>query len=161
MIRPDHRRGSGYCYFLFYQSLGGASGKEPVNAGKMPWRRTQHPLQYSRLESPMDRGSWWATVHGVERVGHDWSDWAHTGRVICSPTTNFHQETVSRQHCCVHRWVSIRISSGIERQWPHHSLDTFWLHIPCSDTTCQADQSFLPKSSETDRRVPCLPSSHL
>ena len=22
-------------------------------------------LQYSRLENPMDRGAWWATVHGV------------------------------------------------------------------------------------------------
>ena len=24
-----------------------------------------HPLQYSCLENPMDRGAWWATVHGV------------------------------------------------------------------------------------------------
>ena len=24
-----------------------------------------NPCQYSCLESPMDRGSWWATVHGV------------------------------------------------------------------------------------------------
>ena len=24
-------------------------------------------LQYSCLESPMDRGAWWATVHGVTR----------------------------------------------------------------------------------------------
>ena len=23
------------------------------------------PLQYSCLENPMDRGSWWVTVHGV------------------------------------------------------------------------------------------------
>ena len=23
------------------------------------------PLQYSYLENPMDRGAWWATVHGV------------------------------------------------------------------------------------------------
>ena len=22
-------------------------------------------------ENPMDRGAWWATVHGVARVGHD------------------------------------------------------------------------------------------
>ena len=36
------------------------------------------PLQYSCLENPMDRGAWWAAVHGVakswtqlsERVGH-------------------------------------------------------------------------------------------
>ena len=26
-----------------------------------------NPLQYSCLESPMDRGAWWATVRGVEK----------------------------------------------------------------------------------------------
>ena len=25
------------------------------------------PLQYSCLETPMDRGAWWATVHGVAK----------------------------------------------------------------------------------------------
>ena len=25
------------------------------------------PLQYSCLENPMDRGAWWAAVHGVAR----------------------------------------------------------------------------------------------
>ena len=24
-----------------------------------------NPLQYSCLKNPMDRGAWWATVHGV------------------------------------------------------------------------------------------------
>ena len=38
------------------KSLGGGNG---------------NPLQYSYLENPMDRGTWWATVHGVTRVGHD------------------------------------------------------------------------------------------
>ena len=28
-------------------------------------------LQYSRLENPMDRGAWQATVHGIGRFGHD------------------------------------------------------------------------------------------
>ena len=27
-----------------------------------------HPVQYSCLENPMDRGAWWATVHGVARI---------------------------------------------------------------------------------------------
>ena len=26
-----------------------------------------NPLQYSFLENPMDRGTWWATVHGVAK----------------------------------------------------------------------------------------------
>ena len=29
------------------------------------------PFQYSCLENPVDRGPWWAAVHGVARVGHD------------------------------------------------------------------------------------------
>ena len=31
------------------------------------------PLQYSCLENPMDGGAWWAAVHGVAGVGHDWA----------------------------------------------------------------------------------------
>ena len=31
-----------------------------------------NPLQYSCLENPMGGGAWWATVHGSQRVGHDW-----------------------------------------------------------------------------------------
>ena len=31
------------------------------------------PLQYSCLENPMDGGAWWAAVHGVARVRHDWA----------------------------------------------------------------------------------------
>ena len=30
-----------------------------------------NPLQYSCLESPLDRGAWWAIVHGVTRVRYD------------------------------------------------------------------------------------------
>ena len=35
-------------------------------------------LQYSCLENPMDRGSWWAIVHRLQGVRHNWSDIAHT-----------------------------------------------------------------------------------
>ena len=41
--------------------------------GSIPGSRTSlgegngNPLQYSCLENPMDRGAWWATVHGVAR----------------------------------------------------------------------------------------------
>ena len=30
-----------------------------------PGEENGTPLQYSFLENPMDRGTWWATVHGV------------------------------------------------------------------------------------------------
>ena len=35
------------------------SGRSPEGNG--------NPLQYSCLENPMDRGAWWATVHGVAK----------------------------------------------------------------------------------------------
>ena len=35
--------------------------------GRSPGGRHGHPLQYSCLENPMDRGAWRATVHGVTK----------------------------------------------------------------------------------------------
>ena len=32
-----------------------------------PGEGNGYPLQYSCLENPMDRGAWWATVHGVTK----------------------------------------------------------------------------------------------
>jgi len=34
---------------------------------RSPGEGNGNPLQYSCLENPMDRGSWWATVHGVAK----------------------------------------------------------------------------------------------
>ena len=39
--------------------------------GRCPGEGNGNPLQYSCLENPMDGGTWWATVHGSQRVGHD------------------------------------------------------------------------------------------
>ena len=34
-------------------------------SGRSPGEGHGNPLWYSYLENPMDRGAWWATVHGV------------------------------------------------------------------------------------------------
>ena len=34
-------------------------------SGRSPLRGHSNPLQYSCLGNPMDRGAWWAAVHGV------------------------------------------------------------------------------------------------
>ena len=58
---------------------GGASSKESAcqcesrrrhrgfdpRVGKIPWRGKWQPAPYSCLENPMDRGAWWALVHGI------------------------------------------------------------------------------------------------
>ena len=40
------------------------SGSIP-GPGRSPGGGHGNPLQYSGLENPMDRGAWWATVHGA------------------------------------------------------------------------------------------------
>ena len=59
---------------------GGSAGKEPTcqcwrlqRRGFDPWVKSPgggngNPLQYSCLGNPMDRGAWWATVHGFTEL---------------------------------------------------------------------------------------------
>ena len=35
--------------------------------GRSPGEGNGYPLQYSCLENSMDRGAWWARVHGVAK----------------------------------------------------------------------------------------------
>ena len=42
-----------------------------LGLGRSPGEGNGNPLQYSCMENSMDRGTWLATVHGVERTGHD------------------------------------------------------------------------------------------
>ena len=61
----------------------GVSGKEsacqPGDMGlipeleRSPGKGNDNPFQYSCLENPMDRGTWWATLHGAQRVGHSFT----------------------------------------------------------------------------------------
>ena len=40
-------------------------------SGRFPGEEKGHPLQYSCLENPKNRGVWKATVHVITREGHD------------------------------------------------------------------------------------------
>ena len=44
----------------------GDLGSIPAS-GRSPGRGNGNPLQYSCLENSIDRGAWWATVHGVTK----------------------------------------------------------------------------------------------
>ena len=78
------------CLFWVWGFSGGSVGKEYTcsagdagDGGLIPGsgrsRRGGHgnPLQDSCLENPMDRGAWWATVHGVAKSQTQLSD-SHT-----------------------------------------------------------------------------------
>ena len=43
-------------------------------SGRSPGGGRGNPLQYSYLENPMDRGAWWAGVHGVAKSQTQLSD---------------------------------------------------------------------------------------
>ena len=67
---------------------GGSEGKASAcNVGdpdsipgsaRSPGEGNGHPLQYSCLENPMDRGAWRATVHGVAKSRTRLSDFTFT-----------------------------------------------------------------------------------
>ena len=40
-------------------------------SGRSPGEWNGNPLQHCCWENSMDRGAWLATVHAVQRVGHD------------------------------------------------------------------------------------------
>ena len=44
----------------------GDAGSIP-GSGRSPGEGNGNPLQIPCLETPMDRGAWWATVHGVAK----------------------------------------------------------------------------------------------
>ena len=66
----------GYPTAVFLGFPGGSDSKESAcnvgdlgsipGLGRSPGEGNGNPLHYSCLENSMDRGSWWATVHGKE-----------------------------------------------------------------------------------------------
>ena len=53
--------------------------------GRSPGGGNGNPLQYACLKNPVGRGTWWAIVHRVTGVGHDW-----VTKRACSNTTVIH-----------------------------------------------------------------------
>ena len=78
------------CWFIFIKCflgfpVGSVVKNPPANTGDMdsipgsersPGEGNDNPLQYSCLGKPMDRGTWWATVHGVTKNQTWLRDWA-------------------------------------------------------------------------------------
>ena len=57
----------------------GGDGLIP-GSGRSPGGGNGNPLQYSCLENPVDRGAWWATVHGVAET---WT-WLSSSSLLAS-----------------------------------------------------------------------------
>ena len=53
--------------------------------GRSSGRGNSITLQYSCLENSVDRGAWWATVHGVAKSQTCLSTYTHTAYKLCDP----------------------------------------------------------------------------
>ena len=92
---------------------GGASRKNPLanvgdikdvgsvpGSGRSPGVENGSPLQYSCLENSLDRGAWWATVHGSAKAtehtqehtpGRECGDQGRAGGALCLSRRGFLQ----------------------------------------------------------------------
>ena len=52
--------------------------------GKIPWRRAWQPTPVFLPGESHGLWSWWATVHGLQRVGHDWATEHWALQLSCS-----------------------------------------------------------------------------
>ena len=116
---------------------GGAVGKNPPTnvgdvtdvgsvpgSGRSPGVGNGYPLQYSRLENPVDRGARWVTVHGVAK---SWT-W------LSMPRWWMKVESFFKTRICLNIWGTFckRDSSG---SFPSFSLPWDWT---CRVGRCRA-----------------------
>ena len=88
---------------------------------RFPGRGHGHPLQYSILENPMDRGAWWATVHGVPKSQTQLKPlsmyaWMVLEGIILSEISQRKRNTV---------WYHIYVGSNMRMTIPA-SVDHLW-----------------------------------
>ena len=102
-----------------------ANAGDSRGVGSVPGRgrslevRKCNPLQYSCLENFMDRGPWWATVHGVAKSQTQLSERAHTQSLahLSLPST---AEEVSLSTCTLDFIPShlLRVGSFLQLSLP-------------------------------------------
>ena len=90
---------------------GGSNGKESTcnsgdlgsipGLGRSPGEGHSNSAQYFCLENPMDRGAWWATVQGLQRVGHNWSNLTHTHSYLFNLLLQ--NEKMEEKHWILHK----------------------------------------------------------
>ena len=115
----------------------GEPGSIP-GTGRSPGEGNANPLQYSCLENSIDRGAWWATVHGVAKSWTQLSDFCFTS--VYMPISNSHAlwflnskspQVLRHTHAHTSSLPTNPLGSP-SRNWSHH-----WCH-PLTAQGCLA-----------------------
>ena len=105
--RPNLRMISWSSFFFTTSSAfsGGSDGKASaynagdlgsiLGSGRSPGEENGNPLQYSCLGNPMDRGAWWATVHGVAKSRTRLSDFTSPAFSVWVGKPSIHPMNIS------------------------------------------------------------------
>ena len=116
------------CQFRRHKRL----GVDPW-VGNIPCRWNGNPLQYSCLENPMDRGTWWAAVHGVAKSWTWLSTNAHLS-VCLSVCLSIHPSHIFLIHSftdghlgCLH--VLAIVNNTVITMRVYISLKSFFLNV--------------------------------
>ena len=118
---------------------GGTSGKEPTASagdirhsasipglGISPGDGNGNPLQYSCLESPMDREAWWAAVYGVVQIRTQLKQLSSSSSLLSmtmqqTPEGSCIDHSSAKHWLWLHPWISLVLT----HTWPQ-------LRPPCS-----------------------------
>ena len=146
LAQGTHCSPSCFCYWAIHiwghshcERTGGSDGKASAckagdaglipGSGRSPAEGNGNPLQHSCLENPMDRGAWWATVHGVAKSQTRLSDFSFLLSTVKIEVPHFNSyEMFHWMACCLvlsHIQLSVTpwavaqqapLSMGISRQ---------------------------------------------
>ena len=120
-------------------------------SGRSPGKGNGNPLQYSCLENAMDRGAWWATVMGPQRVRYRLSGW--TQWWITSGLSQWHHRVGSRNKVWgLPRWCSGKESAYQCRRCKRCMFNSWVRKIPLR-RKWQATPAFLPGESHEQRSL--------
>ena len=98
----------------------------PGQIRKIPGVGNGNPLQYSCLQSPMDRGAWWATVHG---------DLESRTRLSAAHTPTL---SVLDTHCSVPHILHLHSAQQLPPAHEHRcQKDVFSLQVTLLGTRCE------------------------
>ena len=120
---------------------------------KIPGKGNGNPLQYSHLGRPVDRAGWWATVHGVTWVEHDWAD-THTFVLynLC-PLTNETRRHLKKVGIISYGWTSDLskaqhlLSKPRAYQWRElRRINLHWCHGTFTATHRKHDSDLVMKN---------------